>query len=202
MPYKNDQKQKESQKQYYLENKAKYMQERRDKRRRNKEFVLSQKTSCSVCEMTDKVCLDFHHNGGKIKNVSQLVNEATTIDKLKEEIAKCSILCANCHKKHHLPEEFSDGSEWKNFNNARREKRRWFAEFMSKSECVDCGEDDRRCLEFHHLRDKLFTISYLLTSGHSLDRLKEEMAKCDIVCSNCHRKRHGARSVSVKHNVL
>lgn len=48
-------------------------------------------------------------------------------------------------------------------------------------------------MEFDHLRDKEFTISrHGLTV--SIDRLKPEIAKCDVVCSNCHRSRTYARN--------
>ena len=197
MPYKNEEKQKASQKKYYLENKAKYVEERKIRRRRNKEYVESLKTQCSSCGLDDKMCLDFHHLDSKFKNVSQLVNDATTLEKIKCEIDKCDVLCANCHKKHHLAEELSDGSDWVGFNKSRIEKRKWFIDLILNSNCINCNEHDRRCLEFHHLRDKLFEISYLITSGHSLNFLKEEIAKCEILCSNCHRQKHGECIVMV-----
>ncbi len=197
MPYKDKEKQKEAQRQHYLNNKQKYRDGIQERRKRNKEYAHSMKVCCKKCGLKDKVCLDFHHLSNKIETVAQLIRDATTIEKLQLEIDKCEVLCANCHKKEHSPEALSDGTDWKNFNAARIEKRRWFIEFINNSFCFDCQENDRRCLECHHLRDKLFQISYLMTSGHSLEFMKQEINKCVIVCTNCHRKRHGECVVMV-----
>lgn len=57
--------------------------------------------------------------------------------------------------------------------------------------CVQCPEADLDCLDFHH-RDattKEFTVSFGISS-RSFARLKAEVAKCVVLCSNCHRKEH------------
>jgi len=62
-------------------------------------------------------------------------------------------------------------------------------EYLRQHPCVDCGEDDVVVLEFDHKRDKIETVSTLSREGYSLDKLKAEIAKCDVVCANCHRRR-------------
>jgi len=57
--------------------------------------------------------------------------------------------------------------------------------------CIRCGYDKYyEVLEFHHLdpNKKEFTIcnSY----HYSWERLKKELDKCDLLCSNCHREIH------------
>jgi hypothetical protein len=54
--------------------------------------------------------------------------------------------------------------------------------------CVDCGETDPLVLEFDHLRDKKFGISDGIRNRNWADVL-DEIAKCDVVCANCHRRR-------------
>ncbi len=64
-------------------------------------------------------------------------------------------------------------------------------EHLSKNSCVDCGETDIVVLEFDH-RDrntKVRAVANLIHDGASLDKLKSEIAKCDIRCANCHRRR-------------
>lgn len=56
------------------------------------------------------------------------------------------------------------------------------------SGCCICGEKDVACLDFHHISDKYDQISHMQT--HSLKRIVEEIDKCVILCSNCHRKLH------------
>lgn len=56
-----------------------------------------------------------------------------------------------------------------------------------------CGESDVRCLDFHHRNPKVksFCIAIGVKRGFSLERIKKEIKKCDVICSNCHRKFHG-----------
>ena len=62
--------------------------------------------------------------------------------------------------------------------------------------CVDCGEPDPIVLEFDHLQadEKVVEVSTLTTA--SKYRLLVEMAKCEVVCANCHRRRTYVRGVS------
>jgi hypothetical protein len=65
--------------------------------------------------------------------------------------------------------------------------------------CVDCGYNDlAEALEFDHRPEeiKLFNISE--AGGRSWTRIWAEIQKCDIVCSNCHRKRTHDRRNALK----
>lgn len=62
-------------------------------------------------------------------------------------------------------------------------------DYLRHHPCVDCGESDIVVLEFDHQRDKLADVSALSREGYSLDKLKQEIAKCEVVCANCHRRR-------------
>lgn len=56
--------------------------------------------------------------------------------------------------------------------------------------CIDCGEADLRVLDFDHVRgQKDWSVSKLIGNNATLDKLKYEIAKCDIRCANCHRKK-------------
>jgi hypothetical protein len=54
-------------------------------------------------------------------------------------------------------------------------------------------------MDFHH-RDgvkKDMPVSWLVNMGAAWIRIEAEMAKCDLVCANCHRIRHwGDKSLS------
>lgn len=65
---------------------------------------------------------------------------------------------------------------------------KYILDLLSQTPCKDCSNPDIRVLEFDHLRDKKFNISTMIKS-YSLEKIKEEVAKCDIVCSNCHKIR-------------
>ncbi len=77
----------------------------------------------------------------------------------------------------------------------RQARKAWIAVFKSVP-CMDCGNTfPPECMDFDHVRGvKKFRISYCLTSSEKV--LLAEMAKCEIVCSNCHRIRTRIRRLS------
>ena len=58
-----------------------------------------------------------------------------------------------------------------------------------ESGCVDCGYAGHpSALEFDHIRgEKLFNVSQGL--ARHPDKIMAEIAKCEVVCANCHRIR-------------
>ena len=69
--------------------------------------------------------------------------------------------------------------------------RQYVANYLVEHQCVDCGEADPLVLEFDH-RDpatKEFTIFARHGSGYSFRRVLAEIAKCDVRCANCHRRK-------------
>lgn len=66
-----------------------------------------------------------------------------------------------------------------------------FQEWKAGQKCQCCGETETCCLDLHHLdpSEKEGTISNI-TASWSWERLKLEIDKCIVVCSNCHRKIH------------
>ena len=59
--------------------------------------------------------------------------------------------------------------------------------------CVKCGYNKNiSALEFHHTDSsiKKFTLDSRNLSNRSLDRIREEVIKCILVCSNCHQEIH------------
>ena len=63
--------------------------------------------------------------------------------------------------------------------------------YLEEHPCVDCGESDPRVLEFDHRDDseKSFNVADALRKVCSVARLMAEIAKCDVRCANCHRRR-------------
>lgn len=51
---------------------------------------------------------------------------------------------------------------------------------------MDCGISDWRVLEFAHRDRKSKRLNIADATKYSLKTAKEEIAKCDIVCANCH----------------
>lgn len=57
--------------------------------------------------------------------------------------------------------------------------------------CMDCGNTfPAVCMDFDHVRGKKkLGITHIVAQWWSIDVLLEELAKCDLVCANCHRIR-------------
>lgn len=58
--------------------------------------------------------------------------------------------------------------------------------------CADCGKSYSPCVfDFDNLGSSNghVNLSKLMKSTSSWERLAEEVSKCDMVCSNCHRIR-------------
>ncbi len=70
--------------------------------KRNKSWVINYKKCnfCIDCNLSDWVVMDFDHvRGIKKANISTMVRQAYSIETIKEEVAKCDLVCANCHRK-------------------------------------------------------------------------------------------------------
>lgn len=63
-------------------------------------------------------------------------------------------------------------------------------QYCLENPCEICKEDDYIVLEFDHLdrSTKRESISNLISKGLSLKVIKEELAKCRVLCANCHRR--------------
>lgn len=95
----------ESSKRHYEKNKAARIADKKARKRRNRIFVQEYKRShpCVRCGESEPCCLDFHHVDPSLKFdvLAQMANRGFGLVRIIEEIAKCIILCANCHRKQH-----------------------------------------------------------------------------------------------------
>ncbi len=79
----------------------------------------------------------------------------------------------------------------------KQEIRKWFDEYKSRLRCGRCLEAHPACLEFHHRepKKKEMVVSKALDWGWSVERILKEISKCEVLCSNCHRKEHWRHGV-------
>jgi hypothetical protein len=72
----------------------------------------------------------------------------------------------------------------------RTERRTEVLAYLAKHPCVDCGEADHCVLDFDHVRDvKRAAISAMVRDLRPLSDIWAEVAKCDVRCANCHRRK-------------
>jgi NADH:ubiquinone oxidoreductase subunit D len=68
----------------------------------------------------------------------------------------------------------------------------WFVNYKKQLACVTCGYNHPAALDFHHVEQKKSNrkVHRLVSDGHTKKRILEEIDKCVVLCSNCHRVHH------------
>jgi len=105
MPDSDPEKRKAYAREHYARNKPKYLLTAKSHRQETREKIRgiiaeTKAVPCMDCGGSfPVVCMDFDHRdpGTKNHNVSDLV-KVGSVRILEEEIAKCDIVCANCHR--------------------------------------------------------------------------------------------------------
>lgn len=81
--------------------------------KRNQAMVAEAKASgCTRCGEKHLATLDFHHRDPAAKGfgIAAALGRMSSEKRLKQEIDKCDILCANCHRKLHWEEKNASNS--------------------------------------------------------------------------------------------
>ena len=75
----------------------------------------------------------------------------------------------------------------------------YLRDLKTKTPCVDCGINyPYYVMDFDHVRGQKHANVMELVSTLSKKKIDEEIAKCEIVCSNCHRIRTHMRKIAKK----
>jgi 5-methylcytosine-specific restriction endonuclease McrA len=114
MPYKDASVRKAYHKQqsrkHYEANREEIIQKNNDKKKeeRTKFRTFKSTLKCTICGFNHPAALDFHHEDPTKKegNIHRFVSNGQ-FKKVYEEITKCVVLCANCHRIHHYKEKQS-----------------------------------------------------------------------------------------------
>jgi hypothetical protein len=85
---------------------------------------------------------------------------------------------------------------WKQARKAHQEyfsrmytKRAAWLQILKDQPCADCkGEFPPECMDFHHVKKKKFVVSRGIYHK-SVAAIKAEIARCILICANCHRIR-------------
>lgn len=104
MPYKDLEKRRECRRRWYANNRD---SEKRHVKRRKEEIKkwfekYKLLLKCSKCSENHLAVLEFHHNmKNKEMDIADMTHNGYSINRIKKEISKCVVLCANCHRKEH-----------------------------------------------------------------------------------------------------
>lgn len=139
--------------------------------------------------------MDFDHvRGVKFRTITAMLGYAR--ERILTEIAKCDLVCACCHR-------LRTASRRKAKKHTKRQ-----TEFYSRTKelksapCMDCGVVRLpAAMDFDHVQGAKF-LDLARMSQMSWELVVGEIAKCDVVCANCHRvrtrdrRRRGVESVA------
>ncbi len=136
---------------------------------------------------SEKVCLDC----GELKSIEQFAVYQSNRKRVTPYKPRCK-LCADARRRAYdrgRPQEVKDREAEK----ARITRRINKAQFIEKmgGECQDCHNTFPMCVyDFHHLdpNEKDNEPGFLF--HRRLEVIEQELAKCVLLCANCHRIRH------------
>jgi len=123
----------------------------------------------------------------KKKSIENFYNKKSSKDNKQPACKECSKkqskIYYNNNKKLHNNNVYERNKLFK------QELRNQINEYKSSQGCFICNEKEPICLDFHHLENKEYLLSRLLSS-RSIRKFEQEIKKCTLLCSNCHRKLH------------
>jgi hypothetical protein len=89
-------------KRYYIKNKQRHIDRVKERITKTQKWLREYKDSlkCEKCGFDNPLALDFHHIDPieKEMTISSIVLTGRSISRILEEITKCTVLCANCHR--------------------------------------------------------------------------------------------------------
>ena len=72
-----------------------------------------------------------------------------------------------------------------------KRRKRDYIQKLKEVPCMDCGGTfNPVAMDFDHRERDSKKMNVSMLCNYSWDRLLDEIEKCDIICSNCHRVRH------------
>lgn len=86
---------------------------------------------------------------------------------------------------------------WRDEGDKAKALKAWMLELKSNP-CADCGGTfDSCCMDFDHREgtDKQYNIASMFAHHYSRELIEVELAKCELVCANCHRIRTRDRRI-------
>lgn len=191
--------------QYYFDNKIKLYKKSIERTSRAKELAKLKRKSkqniiielkaaaCVDCgNMYEWFAMDFDHIDGyeKCFDISRGVSTNKPLKVILEEIKKCELVCCLCHRHR----TYLRNNKRNNVNDGvfsrGRVKRQDIVNKIKDIPCVNCKEKfDYWLMDFNHLPNhvKYAAVSAMIMKLAPIDKILEEVSKCEILCVRWHR---------------
>jgi len=89
---------------YYYRNKSDWVENVKQRKDELLQWVRDKEMSsgCVDCGESHPACTQWHHTSDdKDRTPSNMARDGVSKERIKEEMEKCIVLCANCHAKRH-----------------------------------------------------------------------------------------------------
>lgn len=164
-------------------------QKENERRRANVKRIAAFKAGpCTDCGNTfPSICMEFDHiDGQKTKCIAQMLNSSETV--LLAELSHCELVCSCCHRSRTRSRQHQRELSASTLS--------WIIDELKEQPCEACGVSfSTECMDFDHIdpTTKSMKISSLrnLSAINNLHVLLSEVAKCRLLCANCHRLENG-----------
>lgn len=154
---------------------------------------------CTDCGQSfESVCMDFDHvKADKSYNITDMVMSGRTIQSILLEASKCELICANCHRTRTLVRNQVKPYKRRKLCKSRERILTYILD-KKKAPCLDCNHCfPREAMDFDHLDPSTKVERLGVLRNSTFEVVVAEIAKCELVCANCHRKRTKARAATI-----
>lgn len=137
--------------------------------------------------MATKICKTCQQE----KPTSAFAHHARNRDRLQGSCKACQAESARASYRRNPQRQRSNVA-------ARLAEARSVVDSLKSNPCTDCGLSfPPVCMDFDHLGEKFEGIARMVRRGFALNKILAEIAKCELVCANCHRLRTATRGENV-----
>lgn len=161
---------------------------------------------CIDCDQIyESFCMDYDHvpeKGQKIKHISRMVLDHTPKEVIIAEIEKCDLICLLCHNKR----------TYDRFNNELGNDRKYpphmqrnigIINAFKAHHCTICRQQyEHYNMQIDHIdpTTKLYDVCQL--KSRKVEILLTELAKCQVLCALCHRRKSIVEQQDDKYSAL
>lgn len=199
MTYRNPEDCRAYHKKHYKMNRIQEVRKNKRNRDSTREYINQYRIDKPCTDCNQKLSywqLEFDHvRGEKVYNVCSMPGQFG-IDKIKDEIAKCDIVCVNCHAmRTWMRRMLTKSSRNFHYTNVRK-----LIDIKESLPCNDCNKHFRYFqMQFDHLPQfvKSFNLGIANVVGKEWNEIQQEINKCELVCGNCHTTRTHTRKRGV-----